>query len=227
MAGLSRRHQRRRGEALFFRPFATRPDLSCAACHIPATHFTDRQQHDVGTGGIFDTPSLRNLTETPPYLHDGRAATLAEAVDHFAATFGLELRPTERSDLRVYLETIGGTVDRLEPVTLAGELNRLQRFSSLLPDVVARGDAALIPIVITALRRAHGELHDRFPESEPSALKDILVSRSLRLRDVERFAAADDFASAEGALARYQALAGLTEQLAATPPPGARFAPTP
>ena len=216
----------RRGEALFFRPFATRPDLACAVCHIPATHFTDHRRHDVGTGGLFDTPSLRNLAETPPYLHDGRAATLAEVIDHFAVNFSLELSPTERSDLRVYLETIGGTVDRLEPVTLAGELTRLERFSSLLPEVVARGDAALIQIVITALRRAHGELHDRFPESEPSALRDILVSRSLRLRDVEHFAAAGDFASATGALARYQALAGLTELLAATPPPGARFAPT-
>ena len=77
----------RRGEALFFRPFATRPDLSCAVCHIPAAHFTDRQQHDVGTGGIFDTPSLRNLTETPPYLHDGRAATLAEVMRPFRGDF--------------------------------------------------------------------------------------------------------------------------------------------
>lgn len=216
----------RRGEALFFRPFATRPDLACAVCHIPATHFTDHRRHDVGTGGLFDTPSLRNLTETPPYLHDGRAATLAKVIDHFAVHFRLELSPTERSDLRVYLETIGGTVDRLEPVTMAGELTRLERFSSLLPEVMARGDAALTQIVTTALRRAHGALHDRFPESEPSALRDILVSRSLRLRDVEHFAAAGDLASAEGALARYQALAGLTEQLAATLPPGARFAPT-
>lgn len=52
----------------------------CAECHRGAK-LTDRAVHDVGTGSDgegFDTPSLRFLEFTAPYLHDGRAATLEE-----------------------------------------------------------------------------------------------------------------------------------------------------
>jgi YVTN family beta-propeller protein len=38
---------------------------------------------DVGTGIRADVPSLVNLWETPPYLHDGRAATLPDVVTRF------------------------------------------------------------------------------------------------------------------------------------------------
>ena len=64
----------------------------CANCHRPPL-FTDGQRHDVGTGGHpdeqkgpdFDTPSLRGVHATPPYLHDGRAATLREQLDDLVA----------------------------------------------------------------------------------------------------------------------------------------------
>lgn len=69
----------------------------CVSCHAPPL-FTDRQLHDVGTGapfhdrpagagklpeargGAFKTPPLRELWLTAPYLHDGRAATLRDAI---------------------------------------------------------------------------------------------------------------------------------------------------
>ena len=59
----------------------------CAECHS-GTAFTDRKRHDVGTGEqpgeklgpTFDTPSLRGLYASAPYLHDGRAATLHEVL---------------------------------------------------------------------------------------------------------------------------------------------------
>ncbi len=62
----------------------------CAACHNPATEYTDRTRHNVGTlrassgnrlGGVLDgidTPTLLGLHATAPYFHDGSAATLAE-----------------------------------------------------------------------------------------------------------------------------------------------------
>lgn len=53
----------------------------CAGCHSGAA-LTDRAVHDVGTGSgersEYDTPSLRRVSETAPYLHDGRAGTLEE-----------------------------------------------------------------------------------------------------------------------------------------------------
>lgn len=35
--------------------------------------------------GRFKTPSLRNLTVTAPYMHDGSIATLEQVIDHYAA----------------------------------------------------------------------------------------------------------------------------------------------
>lgn len=51
--------------------------LNCASCHSGET-FTDGLVHDVGTGGEFNTPSLRWLWQSAPYLHDGRAETLMD-----------------------------------------------------------------------------------------------------------------------------------------------------
>jgi len=57
----------------------------CTECH-PHPYFTDMQMRDVGTlkgideGKKTDTPSLIELWRTAPYLHDGRAATIEDAV---------------------------------------------------------------------------------------------------------------------------------------------------
>jgi YVTN family beta-propeller protein len=59
-----------RGEAVF-------AEQECASCHV-GTVGTDLRQYDVGTGGTFDTPGLRWLWLSPPYLHDGRAETLRD-----------------------------------------------------------------------------------------------------------------------------------------------------
>ena len=75
-----------RGHAVFL-------ERACWMCHAGAT-FTDGLRHDVGTlrpssglglgvplaGAGIDTPTLKNLWDTDPYLHDGSAATLAEAL---------------------------------------------------------------------------------------------------------------------------------------------------
>jgi YVTN family beta-propeller protein len=71
-----------RGRSVF-----ARSATGCTTCHPPPL-YTDRRRHDVGTGGgagerkgrDFDTPSLRSLFETAPYLHDGRAATLEDVL---------------------------------------------------------------------------------------------------------------------------------------------------
>jgi cytochrome c peroxidase len=67
-----------RGKAIF-----ESLETSCATCH-PALLYTDLQQHDVGTadgygewfGPKIDTPTLRFLYDSAPYLHDGSALTL-------------------------------------------------------------------------------------------------------------------------------------------------------
>ena len=62
--------------------------VGCAMCH-PAGLLTDLQMYDVGTRGPldrvdeFDTPTLRELWRTGPFLHDGSAATLDEVLTKF------------------------------------------------------------------------------------------------------------------------------------------------
>ena len=97
----------RRGEALFVRPDPRLPGGSCAACHPKHGYFTDGRMHDIGTGGGFDVPSLRNANYSPPYMHDGRFATYAEVIRHFDEYFGLDLAAGERADLEAYLTAVG------------------------------------------------------------------------------------------------------------------------
>jgi cytochrome c peroxidase len=67
--------------------------------------------------GAFKTPTLRSITETAPYFHDGRAATLEEAVDLMLAG-GIAnpnrdeklqarmLTPEERTQLLAFLRSL-------------------------------------------------------------------------------------------------------------------------
>jgi YVTN family beta-propeller protein len=91
-----------RGEAVFNR-------ASCGSCH-PAPLYTDRRKHDVGTststeevkGSAFDTPSLRGLSDTAPYLHDGTAATLTELLERH----GAGITEAERDDVIAFLRSL-------------------------------------------------------------------------------------------------------------------------
>ncbi len=59
------------------------PAERCVTCHA-APEYTDGRNHDVGSASpgdsakALDTPQLRNLTLTAPYMHDGKAATLEQ-----------------------------------------------------------------------------------------------------------------------------------------------------
>jgi cytochrome c peroxidase len=46
--------------------------------------FTKRVRQHPANWGAFRVPSLRNLVATPPYMHDGSKATLADAVRHYS-----------------------------------------------------------------------------------------------------------------------------------------------
>jgi cytochrome c peroxidase len=60
----------------------------CARCHSGPL-YTDLRQYDIGTGvGLdkaqtFDTPTLVEIWRTGPYLHDGRAATIADVLTEY------------------------------------------------------------------------------------------------------------------------------------------------
>lgn len=94
-----------RGLAVFLDPAKG----NCASCHTISSKFamfTDGLFHNLGVGvndqgelkdlgrytetkndmdkGAFETPSLRNVAETAPYMHDGSLKTLKEVVDFYA-----------------------------------------------------------------------------------------------------------------------------------------------
>jgi YVTN family beta-propeller protein len=99
--------QEQNGKAIF-----ESPESECLACH-PRPVYTDLKLHDVGTGEAeeaYDTPTLRFLYDSPPYLHDGRAANLVEVLttynqgDQHGVTS--HLTQGELADLVAYLLAI-------------------------------------------------------------------------------------------------------------------------
>jgi len=126
----------RRGYEVFNRPFPNDPKLSCSFCHIPEQAFIDRQVHDVGTGLRIDTPTLRDLRITPPYMHDGRFDSLAAVVAYFDGHFELSLTEKDKTALLGYLQVVGGGVAvkvamprkfKLEPIWVFLERTLLSR----------------------------------------------------------------------------------------------------
>lgn len=70
-----------RGKVLF-----SDPKVGCASCHSGA-YYTDLNSYDVGTAGRYDprgteldTPTLREVWRTSPYLHDGSVTTMREVL---------------------------------------------------------------------------------------------------------------------------------------------------
>jgi YVTN family beta-propeller protein len=100
----------RRGEEVFRSSKA-----ACVSCH-GGPEFTDGEVHVVGLeerGDVYkgyNPPSLRGLYDKDPYLHDGRAADLREALTKWhnpEDVTGLgELSPGELDDLIAYLKTL-------------------------------------------------------------------------------------------------------------------------
>ncbi len=85
----------------------------CWACHLPNTfagagarnNGLDSVSADSGAGhGRFKAPSLRNIAMRPPYMHDGRFATLEEVIEHYAQ--GVQLNPDLDPSLRMPSGTI-------------------------------------------------------------------------------------------------------------------------
>ena len=118
-----------------FRLFVGR--AKCADCHS-APNFTDDGFHNIGLKsfgdsnpdmgryaqrpvklmkGAFKTPTLRDITRTGPYFHDGSAKTLEEVIDHYSEggvvkdnlspnMKKLELCISEKEDLLAFLQTL-------------------------------------------------------------------------------------------------------------------------
>lgn len=77
----------------------------CGVCHVPPA-FTHRLRFDVGTGGKWSVPTLRNVSNQPRLGHDGRWPDLESAVDAILRYREVELTPQERQQLISYLHLL-------------------------------------------------------------------------------------------------------------------------
>ena len=128
-----------RGEALFFGD-----RTQCSWRHV-GPNLTDELFHNVGVGvatgipdagryrvthrdedrGAFKTPTLRNIAQTPPYMHNGELETLEAVVDWFCqggfahehldeAIWPLDLTLIEKRDLVEFLKALTGPLPLVE-----------------------------------------------------------------------------------------------------------------
>lgn len=110
----------------------------CTRCHS-GFNFSDEKFHNLGIGwdtntvdlgrymvtknpediGAFKTPTLREISRTAPYMHDGRFGTLEEVVDFYNrggiknphldnTLIPLELTAEEKRDVVAFLRSLNG-----------------------------------------------------------------------------------------------------------------------
>ena len=128
-----------RGRDLFFSE-----KVGCTACHAGA-NFTDEKYHNLGVGmdkeepdlgriavtneekdrGAFKTPTVRNITATAPYMHDGSQKTLEEVVEWYAKgghphpqlsdkIKKLDLTAQDKQDLVDFMRALDGPFPQVE-----------------------------------------------------------------------------------------------------------------
>ncbi len=119
----------------------------CLRCHF-GNNFTDENFHNLGNDwdtdhvdlgryrvtknpkdlGAFKTPTLREISRTAPYMHNGRFGTLAEVVDFYnqggiknpyldPVIKPLNLTDQEKEDLVEFLQSLSGEGWQVEPPT--------------------------------------------------------------------------------------------------------------
>jgi hypothetical protein len=169
----------RRGEALFFRPFPREPALSCAGCHVPSAAFVDHRQHDVGSGGLFRTPTLRNANFNGPYFHDGRFDTYDQVIAHFDRTFDLGLPAQDRADLLAYLTVIGGGVLPYERDSGGGRLREIMDFSTVLDAAITESDAGIVALAVDTIGGELRELIEHYPDRKNTVVSGGEQERAL------------------------------------------------
>ena len=154
----------RRGAALFSKPFPHESGLSCASCHIPSAAFVDHRQHNVGSGGLYKTPTLLNADFSAPYFHDGRFDNFGQVVDYFDHQYELGLSAQERIDLAAYLTAVGNGIRpeyRLTGVNILADING---FASVLDIAICRQDAEVISLAVRSVNDLLQDLADHYPD---------------------------------------------------------------
>jgi Di-haem cytochrome c peroxidase len=160
----------RRGEAVFAKPFPHDPGLSCAGCHVPSGGFVDHRQHDVGSGGLFKTPTLRNADFNAPYFHDGRFDSYDQVVAHFDRVFDLGLSAQDRGDLVAYLTAVGDGTLPYEQEGAGETLKEVGDFASVLATAIPAGDKEVVALAVETIGQELRELTEQYPDRKNTSV---------------------------------------------------------
>ena len=171
----------RRGEALFVKPFPNDANMSCATCHVPSAAFVDHRQHDVGSGGLFKTPTLMNADYNAPYFHDGRYDTYEQVVAHFDRVFGLGYSDQDRHDLVDYLNAIGNGMQPFQYEGTPSTLREVNDFALVLGAAIAANDKDVVTLAVDTIGNELRELTEFYPDR-----KDTSVSGGDNVRALAR-----------------------------------------
>jgi hypothetical protein len=195
-------------------PFPHDPTLSCAGCHQPAAAYVDHRQHDVGSGGLFKTPTLRNANFNAPYFHDGRYANYEQVVAHFNRSFSLGLSARDQADLTAYLKAIGDGDRATTADDVPTRVKECTDFATALDTALPQHDAVAATLVLDTLDREVRELTEKFPEPKDTSVSGGLEQRAkarvalkelvLSLREITVAVQAGRFDEATAGLARYR-----------------------
>ena len=134
-----------------FKTDAVRQKAKCTLCH-QGFNFTDEQFHNLGIGfdaktgkfadlgrwaidpigakddadiGSFKTPTVREIAQTGPYMHDGSLATLEQVMDHYDKggtpnpsldpdMKPLKLTAQEKADVIAFMKALSGETKKLD-----------------------------------------------------------------------------------------------------------------
>jgi hypothetical protein len=173
----------RRGQALFNKPFPHDANLSCAGCHIPSGAFLDHMQHDVGSGGLYRTPTLLNADFNAPYFHDGRFATYEQVVSHFDSKFDLGLSARDKTDLVAYLTAVGDGVQAYEHDGVTSQLREITSFANVLATAIPAHDSDIISLAVDTVGGELRDLTERIPDR-----RDATVLGGEKERNLARMA---------------------------------------
>ncbi|MGB5213830.1 MAG: cytochrome c peroxidase [Anderseniella sp.] len=207
----------KRGEVLFNTPFDGLNGRACSTCHTPDRKFRDGKTYDIGsskppfpngTAIAFETPTLRNINFSAPYMHDGSLPTLASVVDWFNDSKSLGLDDVQRADLTAYLEAVG---DGEQPYQVFAGKNsefrlafeELTTFASTLNTLLPARDTENIAILVDTV--APDLAADAGTMSNLSA-RPAVDQLAGTLQAVGDAVAAGDWARAETRWQEFQAL---------------------
>jgi hypothetical protein len=173
-----------RGEGLFSRGFPHDPALSCAGCHVPSSAFVDNRRHDIGSGGLFKTPTLVNADFNAPYFHDGRFDSYDQVIAYFDRAFDLGLSAQDRADLAAYLGAVGNGVRAGYHLTGTNVLADINDLASVLDLAIGRQEPDVIALAVRSLSEQLQDLSDHYPDPAGDEEKAGAAERALARKSI-------------------------------------------